>query len=286
MDAWRAYLREVAAHLEALRAMGISDLVLPEGMPVEPPARAQAAPATPRLDPASPVRHAPPPPARSAPAPRPAQPATVPAPAPARVGPTVTGDGSLAAVQAALAGCTRCRLSEGRKNIVFGVGNPQADLMFIGEGPGADEDRTGEPFVGAAGQMLTKIIGAMGLSRDDVYIANVVKCRPPENRTPFVDEIEQCYPYLRKQIEAVNPKVIVTLGGPAAQTIIGVTTGITRLRGTWCKYGSIPVMPTFHPSYIIREQNEQALKERKKLVWEDMQKVMAKLGLPAPLPKT
>lgn len=267
MDAWRAYLREVAAHLEALRAMGISDLVLPEGLPDQVP----------------PARTAPPPVSRPDRQPPPRQAA---APVPVLAGPPGAGDVSLDAIQTALAGCTRCRLSEGRKNIVFGVGNPRADLMFIGEGPGADEDRTGEPFVGAAGQMLTRIIGAMGLSREEVYIANVVKCRPPENRTPFVDEIEQCYPYLRKQIEAVNPKVIVTLGGPATQTIVGVTTGITRLRGTWCKYGSIPVMPTFHPSYIIREKNEQSLKERKKLVWDDMQKVMAKLGLPAPLPKT
>lgn len=283
MDAWRAYLREVAAHLEALRAMGISDLVLPEGLPPAPPAP-------------PPARTAPPPAPRSdasSPAPRPpvmpAATAVRPVAAPVAAGatpPAELGDGSLEALQAALAGCTRCRLSQGRKHIVFGVGNPQADLMFIGEGPGADEDRLGEPFVGAAGQMLTKIIGAMGLSRDDVYIANIVKCRPPDNRAPFVDEVEQCYPYLRKQIETVAPKVIVTLGGSAGQAILGVTTAVSRLRGNWFKYGDIAVMPTFHPSYLIREQDPQAQKERKKLVWDDMQKVMAKLGLPTPLPKT
>ncbi len=148
--------------------------------------------------------------------------------------------------------------------------------MFVGEGPGEDEDRQGLPFVGAAGQLLTKIIEAMGISRDDVYIANVVKCRPPNNRTPMLDEVESCYPFLRRQIAAVNPRVIVTLGAPASQALLNVSVPISRLRGTFYKYGDIDVMPTFHPAYLLRNQAE------KRAVWQDIQQVMQKLGLPGP----
>jgi DNA polymerase len=170
--------------------------------------------------------------------------------------------------------CTRCKLHKGRTNIVFGVGDPQARLMFIGEGPGADEDLKGEPFVGRAGQLLTQIIKAMGLTREQVYIANVVKCRPPENRNPEADEIEQCSPFLRAQIASVNPLVIVALGKFAAQTLLGVETPISRMRGQFHQMGPVAVMPTFHPSYLLR--NPGAKRE----VWEDMKMVMARLANP------
>jgi len=170
--------------------------------------------------------------------------------------------------------CTRCKLHKGRTNIVFGVGDPQARLMFIGEGPGADEDLKGEPFVGRAGQLLTQIIKAMGLTREQVYIANVVKCRPPENRNPEPDEIEQCSPFLRAQIASVNPTVIVALGKFAAQMLLGVETPISRMRGQFHQMGPVAVMPTFHPSYLLR--NPGAKRE----VWEDMKMVMARLANP------
>jgi uracil-DNA glycosylase len=170
--------------------------------------------------------------------------------------------------------CTRCKLHKGRTNLVFGVGSPEARLMFVGEGPGADEDLQGEPFVGRAGQLLTQIINAMGFTREQVYIANVVKCRPPENRNPEPDEIEQCGPFLRAQIAAIKPDVIVALGKFAAQTLLGVETPISRLRGRFHEMGSVVVMPTFHPSYLLR--NPAAKRE----VWEDMKLVMARLANP------
>jgi uracil-DNA glycosylase len=174
--------------------------------------------------------------------------------------------------------CTRCKLSRlGRTQVVFGVGNPSAELMFVGEGPGADEDRQGEPFVGKAGQLLTKIIEAgMGLKRSDVYIANVVKCRPPNNRDPEPDEVEACESFLRAQIASIGPKVIVTLGRHASLTLLRTTTPITRLRGRWSAYAGIPVMPTYHPAYLLRNPAE------KRFVWEDIQEVLRKLGRPIP----
>ena len=167
--------------------------------------------------------------------------------------------------------CTRCDLCRGRTNIVFGVGNPNARLMFIGEGPGADEDLKGEPFVGRAGQLLTKIIESIGLERGDVYIANVVKCRPPENRTPLPDEIATCSPFLFQQIKAIRPRVVVCLGTPAVQTVLGTRETITRLRGAFRDLDGIRVMPTFHPAYLLR--NPAAKRD----VWDDMKKVMAEL---------
>jgi uracil-DNA glycosylase len=167
--------------------------------------------------------------------------------------------------------CRRCRLCEQRTTIVFGVGSPTARLMFVGEGPGADEDRQGEPFVGRAGQLLTKIIESMGLRREEAYIANVVKCRPPENRTPHPDEVAVCSPFLFQQIAAIKPAVVVCLGTPAAQTILGTRATITHLRGVFREVNGIQVMPTFHPAYLLR--NPAAKKE----VWEDMKKVMALL---------
>jgi DNA polymerase len=178
---------------------------------------------------------------------------------------------ALAAIRDDLGDCTRCKLHSGRTNLVFGVGNPEARLMFVGEGPGADEDEQGIPFVGRAGQLLTQIIRAMGFERDDVYIANVVKCRPPGNRNPEPDEIERCEPFLVRQIEAITPIVIVALGKFAAQTLLRSDVPITRLRGQFFKLRDVDVMPTFHPSYLLR--NPSAKRE----VWEDMKKVMARL---------
>ena len=167
--------------------------------------------------------------------------------------------------------CQRCGLCRQRTHVVFGVGDPDARLMFVGEGPGADEDRQGEPFVGRAGQLLTKIIESMGMERKDVYIANVVKCRPPENRTPLPDEIATCSPFLFQQILAIRPRIVVCLGTPATQTILGTRDTITRLRGTFHVIDGIRVMPTFHPAYLLR--NPAAKRE----VWDDMKKVMAEL---------
>lgn len=183
---------------------------------------------------------------------------------------------TLAALQAHIGDCQRCKLSgQGRTTVVFGVGDPHAALMFVGEGPGADEDRQGEPFVGRAGQLLTEIITkGMKLRRQDVYIANVIKCRPPGNRNPEADEIATCMPFLVRQIDLVQPKVIVALGTFAAQTLLGVKTPITRMRGVWHDYRGVRVMPTFHPAYLLRNPGD------KRLVWEDIKLVMGALGMP------
>lgn len=184
---------------------------------------------------------------------------------------------ALAAIRADLGDCTRCKLAGGRTQIVFGVGDPAADVMFVGEGPGEDEDLKGEPFVGRAGQLLTEIITkGMGLRRADVYIANVVKCRPPKNRNPEPDEIAACEPFLARQIDAVDPRVVVALGKFAAQTLLGTATPISRLRGQWHDYRGRRLMPTFHPSYLLRNPAD------KKLVWQDIQQVMREVGLPVP----
>ena len=169
--------------------------------------------------------------------------------------------------------CDKCRLSKSRTQVVYGVGNPKADLMFIGEAPGRDEDLQGEPFVGRAGQLLTDIIKAMKLTRDDVYIANVIKCRPPENRNPEPDELDACRPYIRQQVEIIQPKVIVTLGRFALQSLTEKGYAISSTRGQWLEYNGVKVMPTYHPAYLLR--NPAAKKE----VWADMKKVMAELGL-------
>lgn len=169
--------------------------------------------------------------------------------------------------------CTKCKLAGTRTQVVYGVGNPNADLMFIGEAPGRDEDLQGEPFVGRAGQLLTDIIKAMKLTRDDVYIANVVKCRPPENRNPEPEELEACRPFIRRQIELIKPRVIVTLGKFALQSLLEKSYSITAARGQWLDYQGIKVMPTFHPAYLLRTP------AAKKEVWQDMKKVMAELGI-------
>ena len=167
--------------------------------------------------------------------------------------------------------CGRCKLSEGRKNIVFGEGSPDADLMFIGEGPGRDEDIQARPFVGDAGKLLTKLILRLGLKREGVYIANIVKCRPPNNRNPENDEIGVCRQFVEKQIEIIRPKVIVCLGKVSANALLRVATPISRMRGVFSDHNHIPVMPTFHPAYLLRNPKD------KWLTWDDMQKVMGKL---------
>ena len=179
--------------------------------------------------------------------------------------------------------CVRCpNLASARKNVVFGVGDINAQLMFIGEAPGADEDDQGEPFVGKAGQLLTRIIQTMGLTRDTVYIGNILKCRPDTpgqasgNRKPTPEEMQTCIPYLHEQIDLIRPRVIVALGGTAVEGLLGKTLGITKLRGQWRTYRGIPLMPTYHPAYLLRNQS---LSEKRR-IWEDMLQVMEKLGLP------
>jgi DNA polymerase len=172
--------------------------------------------------------------------------------------------------------CEKCHLHKRRTQTVFGMGNPKARLLFVGEAPGAEEDRQGLPFVGRAGQLLTKIIEAMGMTRDDVYICNVLKCRPPGNRDPEMDEIVCCEPYLLRQLELIRPEVMVALGRIAVQTLLREKTAISRMRGRWHDYHGIPLMPTFHPAYLLRNPAEKGK------VWDDMQEIMRKLGLEVP----
>lgn len=178
-----------------------------------------------------------------------------------------------------LGDCKRCKLHASRTNLVFGVGSAAADLCFVGEGPGADEDMQGEPFVGRAGQLLTQMIKAMGMSREEVYICNVVKCRPPNNRDPDPDEVAACSPFLIRQVQAVNPRVIVALGRHAAQTMLGVKTPISRLRGTWNQWQGVPLMPTFHPSFLLRDPTQ------KRHAWEDLKAVLRLMDRPVPQSK-
>lgn len=183
---------------------------------------------------------------------------------------------SLEELRTAIGDCRRCKLWPGRTHLVFGVGNPRAKIMFVGEGPGRDEDLQGEPFVGRAGQLLTDIITkGMGLRREDVYIANVIKCRPPDNRNPEPDEVESCEPFLKKQIELIRPQVIVALGKFAVQSLLKSKAPITGLRGVWHDYYGIKLMPTFHPAYLLRNPGD------KKLVWADIKKVIKELNTPS-----
>jgi DNA polymerase len=214
-------------------------------------------------------------------------PATQVTPPPLRAQALATTDPTKAAAFAELRSralvCVRCpNLASSRKNVVFGVGNIETELMFVGEAPGADEDAQGEPFVGKAGQLLTKIIQTMGLSRDTVYIANILKCRPDTpgqtagNRKPTSEEMATCIPYLHEQIDLIQPKVLVALGGTAVEGLLGKTMGIMKLRGNWQTYRGIPLMPTYHPAYLLRNQ---AMSEKRR-VWEDMLAVMEKLAMP------
>ena len=176
-----------------------------------------------------------------------------------------------------LGDCTRCRLhKQGRKQIVFGVGNPKADLMFIGEAPGADEDQQGEPFVGRAGQLLNNMIKAMGLRREDVYIANIIKCRPPGNRTPERDECDTCSPFLMRQIAAIQPKAIVALGAVAAKTLLAINAPMSEFRGRWFDFRGTKLAVTYHPAFLLRDPRQ------KKETWKDLQMVMKELGMAIP----
>jgi DNA polymerase len=204
-----------------------------------------------------------------------------PVPMPAAPGPSLFDaadkivDDTLWRIREDLGECTRCKLSKRRHTIVFGDGNPKAELVFVGEGPGADEDAQGLPFVGRAGKLLTQMIEAMGLERKDVYICNVVKCRPPENRTPEDDEIGTCSPFLFRQLEVISPKVIVCLGAVAAKALLRTNRGLSQFRGQWLDYRRSKLMATYHPAYLLRNPNAKGE------VWKDLQKVMAVLGLQA-----
>ncbi len=203
--------------------------------------------------------------------------------APAPASPSPASSDSLRAIGDEVSACRLCaNLAASRKHTVFGTGNPQAELMFVGEAPGADEDRAGEPFVGRAGELLTKIIGAMGLSRADVYIANVLKCRPDTppgasgNRPPNPSEIANCLPYLRRQIAVIRPRVLVALGKTAMAGLVGAEEPMAAMRGRWFEFENIPLLPTYHPSYLLRNGSNA----EKRKVWEDMMLVMEKLGMP------
>jgi DNA polymerase len=187
------------------------------------------------------------------------------------VAPAPTRPLTLTEVREELGECTRCKLHRHRTQIVFGVGNPKAGLVFVGEAPGADEDAQGEPFVGRAGQLLTKIIQAMGMQREDVYICNIIKCRPPNNRTPESEEILACQPFLVKQLQAIRPRFICALGGPAAQTLLRTKEPISRLRGKFYDFHGIPLLPTYHPAFLLRNPYE------KKTVWEDMKLLLREM---------
>jgi DNA polymerase len=240
---------DLRTHLEFFTELGV------DGLRLEPEWRARAARRVGRPQPEQPV------------APEPAEPEPPNAAQPAPV--FSSGAEALDALRAEIGpDCRLCKLHTlGRRQVVFGVGNPDADLMFVGEAPGGDEDIQGEPFVGRAGQLLTKIIEAIGLKRSDVYIANVIKCRPPGNRNPEPDEVERCEPFLFRQIDLVKPKVIVALGKFAAQSLLNTNDPITRLRGREFQFRSATLIPTFHPAYLLRNPSS------KREVWEDMKKV-------------
>jgi uracil-DNA glycosylase family 4 len=192
-----------------------------------------------------------------------------------------TGKAGLTLLREEIGDCQRCKLAPLRQNLVFGVGNPDADLVFVGEAPGADEDAQGEPFVGKAGQLLTKMIEAMGYARGDVYICNVLKCRPPGNRNPEPDEVAQCEPFLKRQLAALRPRMIVALGKFAVQCLLRDDEAISRLRGNMRSYEGIPLMPTFHPAYLLRDPS------KKKLAWDDLKAVnaaLARVGVTPPNP--
>lgn len=203
------------------------------------------------------------------------EPARVTEPSPSRV----VDREPLDAIRMELGDCHRCQLGATRTNLVFGVGNPHARLVFVGEAPGRDEDLQGEPFVGEAGQLLTKIIQAMGFQRNEVYICNVLKCRPPNNRNPLPTEVEQCHPFMLRQVQAIGPQAVVALGTFAAQTLLQTKEPISKLRGRFHDYHGIALMPTFHPAFLLRNP------AMKRQVWEDMKQVMALLGMEAPANK-
>jgi uracil-DNA glycosylase family 4 len=276
-------LDSTIAHLESLRANGTQFVPLEADTMRALNAGLTAAPKPVAVGaPASSTARSPQPIAPDAPVIQPP-----PAPAPARVITEVRAASpekiqAIAELRERAMQCMKCaNLAATRKNVVFGVGNIDAELMFVGEAPGADEDAAGEPFVGAAGQLLTKMIAAMGLTRDQVYIGNILKCRPDMprgssgNRKPTPEEMQTCIPYLHAQIDLIQPKVLVGLGGTAIEGLLGKS-GITKLRGQWHTYRGIPLMPTYHPAYLLRNQSNA----EKRRVWEDLMAVMEKLGLP------
>ncbi len=266
LEAWRDTLRE----------LGVMGLVRPEV--VEVPS-VQPLPEEGRRPETGGWRPAPPRP--EARGPRPETPSTtyLPPSDPTGCPPAsaVTGATTLADLETAIQGCLKCALGPGRIHFVFGEGDPRAGLMFIGEGPGRDEDLQGRPFVGKAGELLDKMIGALGMTRAQAHIANVVKCRPPDNRTPMPEEAAACLGYLRRQIELIQPKVIVTLGATPLRELLGKKDGITKVRGQWMRLEmggrSIPVMPTFHPAYVLRQYTQEV----RRAVWADLQEAKAEL---------
>jgi DNA polymerase len=295
--AYEQLLDAAIQHLQELKARGVQFVpVAPETLaalnqPQRPaPARSHTPPPVPAARPAPVVSRVGPTTARTTQAEPPkeqmlslALPGDEPAAAPAVVLSPEAKAAAFAELRERAMACVKCpHLASSRQNVVFGVGSLDAELMFIGEAPGADEDEQGEPFVGKAGQLLTKIIQAMGLTRERVYIGNILKCRPDTpgqsagNRKPMPEEMKTCIPYLHEQIDLIRPKVIVALGATAVEGLLGKTIGITRLRGNWKTYRGTPLMPTYHPAYLLRNQAPS----EKRRVWEDMLRVMEKLGLP------
>jgi DNA polymerase len=277
-DDFAELVRDAAAYVSYLRDLGVVDA---GGGAPEAPASPRPAAAAEVSTPAAPVQAAP---VQAAPL----QAAPEPVPEAAMASkktepPSLFGDDvaplegvseeTLEQIRADIGECIRCKLCEGRTKIVYGEGDAAARLMFVGEGPGADEDAMGRPFVGRAGQLLDKIIAAIGLKRENVFIDNVVKCRPPGNRKPERDESQTCQQFLFRQIAVIKPKVIVALGNTPAEALLGVKGGITKLRGQFYDYHGIKVMPTFHPAYLLRDPT------KKREVWEDMKKVKAELGI-------
>jgi DNA polymerase len=272
--------KELTAWLEFYRELGIEDFYRREPGTVEAPRSLEAAPPAPPAV-ASPPKQVPSPaPTRAATPPVSPKPVAPPAPPAAIISPPVparnlfeapaaprSGPETLSEIRAELGDCQRCKLAGSRKTIVFGEGNLHADLVFIGEGPGADEDEQGRPFVGRAGKLLDRMIVAVGLKREDVYICNIVKCRPPGNRTPEKDEVDACSPFLYRQIEAIKPRLICCLGAPAVRTVLGLKEGITKIRGRFYDFGSSKALPTVHPAYVLRNPREE------KILREDFEKI-------------
>jgi DNA polymerase len=286
MSDWTDILDDVIDHVNLLRELGgrsveIDPAVMASCVAAARPSRAAApVPSTARSEVGRPAQPRPPDPSGGAAA---AQPGPSPALTPE------ARRQALAEIAARIDVCDACPLRQGRTQSVPGQGNPDSpDIMFIGEAPGQDEDQQGLAFVGAAGQLLTKMIQAMGYSRDEVFIANICKCRPPNNRTPQAEEMQKCLPFLRDQVRIVRPKTIVLLGGTAIKGLLDTQVGVTRLQGQWTKYDGIPVMPTYHPAYILRFEScadASGLKAAKTQVWNALKLVLAYLGKPVPAPK-
>lgn len=273
-EALRALVGQLKTNLGARGRSGLLGVAMKTGA-AKVPVASKSPPAP------SPAAKAPalPSPAAQAPA-LASPPAEAPAEEPAETGAPRGAEG-LKLLREDIGDCQRCKLAGGRTNLVYGVGNPDADIVFVGEAPGADEDARGEPFVGKAGQLLTKMIEAMGYRREDVYICNVLKCRPPGNRNPEPDEVASCEPFLKRQLAAIRPRMIVALGKFAVQCLLRDDAPISRLRGNFRTYEGIPLMPTFHPAYLLRDPS------KKKPAWEDLKSVnaaLARIGITPPNP--